>query len=205
MGTRSVTKVISGGEVRLCQYGQFDGYPTCAGVKILEWIKKGDFDAIKNCEFHVMSSGKLTWTGYPYDKEISEMNEAYYDKIHLKVHQSYTYREDADEEMLEEFGEDRFIKFKQASRDTGADILSVITKPVKTYADEYIASLNGANGEIDAFYVIDLDAEKVYMDWRGKEDAWTFKGIQRLSVERTMRRFENDNAGKTFESGRKSD
>lgn len=39
MGTRNITAVVLDGEYRVAQYGQWDGYPDSAGVKILEFCQ----------------------------------------------------------------------------------------------------------------------------------------------------------------------
>lgn len=47
MGTRNLTVVVVGGETKVAQYGQWDGYPSGAGVKILAALKRAqeeDFD-----------------------------------------------------------------------------------------------------------------------------------------------------------------
>lgn len=43
MGTRNLTCVVEGGEFRIAQYGQWDGYPDGQGATILEFIKT-EFD-----------------------------------------------------------------------------------------------------------------------------------------------------------------
>lgn len=40
MGTRNLTMVISDGETKVAQYGQWDGYPAGQGATILAFIKK---------------------------------------------------------------------------------------------------------------------------------------------------------------------
>ena len=43
MGTRSLKMVINQeGEKKVAQYGQWDGYPSCVGVGVLEFIKNKD-------------------------------------------------------------------------------------------------------------------------------------------------------------------
>lgn len=47
MGTRNLTVVVVDGETKVAQYGQWDGYPSGAGVKILAALKRAlheDFD-----------------------------------------------------------------------------------------------------------------------------------------------------------------
>ena len=40
MGTRNLTVVIKDNKIKLSQYGQWDGYFSCTGVKFLEFVKK---------------------------------------------------------------------------------------------------------------------------------------------------------------------
>jgi hypothetical protein len=47
MGTRNSTIVISDGEVKVAQYGQWDGYPTGQGKTIAEFLKKADLNKFK--------------------------------------------------------------------------------------------------------------------------------------------------------------
>lgn len=45
MGTRHIQKVInSNGELKIAQYGQWDGYPSGQGVRILEFLKSTHFN-----------------------------------------------------------------------------------------------------------------------------------------------------------------
>ena len=39
MGTRNLTCVVEGGEFRIAQYGQWDGYPSGQGATILDFLK----------------------------------------------------------------------------------------------------------------------------------------------------------------------
>ena len=47
MGTRNLTMVINKGEVKVAQYGQFDGYPSWQGKVALEFIKSCNLDKFK--------------------------------------------------------------------------------------------------------------------------------------------------------------
>ena len=40
MGTRGLVAVCKNGEYKIAQYNQFDSYPSCLGVKILDFLKK---------------------------------------------------------------------------------------------------------------------------------------------------------------------
>lgn len=55
MGTRNATIVMAGGEYRVAQYGQWDGYPEGQGKKILNFLRNHDVDLlgimIRKCRF----------------------------------------------------------------------------------------------------------------------------------------------------------
>lgn len=47
MGTRNVTMVVSNSQTKVAQYGQWDGYPSSNGVKILGTLKEIDLTKFK--------------------------------------------------------------------------------------------------------------------------------------------------------------
>lgn len=47
MSTRNLTMVISGGETKVAQYGQSDGYPQGQGKTVLEFLQKCDLKKFK--------------------------------------------------------------------------------------------------------------------------------------------------------------
>ena len=47
MGTRNLTMVISNGETKVAQYGQWDGYPSGNGVIVLEFLTSTNLDDFK--------------------------------------------------------------------------------------------------------------------------------------------------------------
>lgn len=48
MGTRGLTQVILDGEYKISQYGQWDNYPSGAGVEVLDFLRTMDADAFKD-------------------------------------------------------------------------------------------------------------------------------------------------------------
>ena len=48
MGTRGLTQVILDGEYKISQYGQWDHYPSVAGVEILKFLHVMDADYFKS-------------------------------------------------------------------------------------------------------------------------------------------------------------
>jgi hypothetical protein len=47
MGTRNLTMVISNGETKVAQYGQWDGYPSGNGVVVLDFLSTNNLDDFK--------------------------------------------------------------------------------------------------------------------------------------------------------------
>lgn len=48
MGTRNITMVISDGQTKVAQYGQWDGYPEGQGATILEFLSNTNLSDFKN-------------------------------------------------------------------------------------------------------------------------------------------------------------
>jgi hypothetical protein len=48
MGTRYLIAVQTDGEYKIAQYGQWDGYPSRQGAKILEFLRSHDLEAFRN-------------------------------------------------------------------------------------------------------------------------------------------------------------
>lgn len=76
MGTRHLTMIISNGETKVAQYGQWDGYPEGQGATVLEFLKSCDIDLFRNKVNSLRwiteaEAGRLNsadnWSGdYPY-------------------------------------------------------------------------------------------------------------------------------------------
>lgn len=114
MGTRNLTKVIDrNGVVRVAQYGQWDGYPSYSGVRILEFITPPNMlslieKSLYKCRF--VEQGELD-AAYAIFNESELRNE------------------------FEGFG----VLFPSLSRNTGVDILKTIVysnKDVMLWNDE---------------------------------------------------------------------
>jgi hypothetical protein len=104
MGTRHLVQVIDKGEVRVAQYGQWDGYPSGQGITILNFLRNSDNLATLRERL-------------PQVRWITE-NEA------NAVHAKFSERGDGMMSM------DESVRFSRAypelSRDTGGKILEVI-------------------------------------------------------------------------------
>lgn len=143
MGTRNLTIVHKNGEYKVAQYGQWDGYPEGLGVTLLNFLKNVNMDSFRKAIDNVSFYTK---------EEIDEINKSI-DKIRNDI-PNYSWQKD----------------FPQLSRDTGGDILNLIT----------FKGVNKVNNSIDFAadslfcewaYVIDLDTNKfeVYKGFNKEE------------------------------------
>lgn len=157
MGTRHLTVVIKDNEIKLSQYGQWDGYFTCTGTKFLEFVK-GNLQA-KN------------------KKKQKSLIETFGEKIDmLKEVDEKTYQEFID--IREKYGFDNTqnksqfaipfdIMFPQFSRDTGVRILDIINRiqPYMfnpNYKFPVILEYDRV-GCTEFANVINLDTQEIYM------------------------------------------
>lgn len=143
MGTRNLTIVHKNGEYKVAQYGQWDGYPEGLGVTLLNFLKNVNMDSFRNAIDNVSFYTQEELE--EIDKQIDEAR---------KVIPNYSWQKD----------------FPQLSRDTGGDILNLIT----------FKGVNKVNNSIDFAadslfcewaYVIDLDINKfeVYKGFNHEE------------------------------------
>jgi hypothetical protein len=99
MGTRNLTMVHLHGELKVAQYGQWDGYPTGQGYRIAEFLRK---------RIGVTKPGL---------KDFAE-----------KVGKLYFVTEEAVEKAIEAAGDNWTKVHPEFSRDTGAEILELVAK-----------------------------------------------------------------------------
>ena len=102
MGTRHLTIVFDAGEYRVAQYGQWDGYPEGAGIKILRFLRD-EMDEFK------------------FRTRLSRFNfvDEYDNKITKRIDKAF------------EKGIGSYV-FPEFSRDTGCDILPMIQNGTAT-------------------------------------------------------------------------
>lgn len=83
MGTRHEIKIIVDGETKVCQYGQWDGYPTGQGAGIAEFLQKyivGNSENLEKLKNNVRKIHTLT------DKEIEELDKTDWQTSHPQLH-----------------------------------------------------------------------------------------------------------------------
>lgn len=150
MGTRNLTVLVHGGEVRIAQYGQWDGYPDGQGVTALNFLHEVDLEKFKT---------RL--------ETVKFMDEAAEQKLEnfLKSLGS------DDGWMTAEQAESYYKEYPYLHRNSGAGILKMV---YESEDPEILLRNNIADFEdglmIEWAYVIDLDA-KVFEVYDGFHQA----------------------------------
>lgn len=137
MGTRHLIGVISGGEYKIAQYGQWDGYIEGGqGERVLSFIRKSDLAIFKE---------KLDNCRFLSDEEIE------------KLYNDFEFATTDEVTKSEAF----FEAFPSLSRDTGAGILDIV------YESDTVVFLKDDQDFIDDrifcefAYIIDLDKHEL--------------------------------------------
>ena len=137
MGTRNLTMVISNGETKVAQYGQWDGYPEGQGATALNFLINNDMVEFK----HKLNSVKF----------INESKQKEIDKFVKSIGSDNGW-------MTGEQANQYRDKYPLLSRDNGADILEMImesTEDVNWVTDS--SEFAGDSLFCEWAYVIDLD------------------------------------------------
>jgi hypothetical protein len=105
MGTRNLTMVISNGETKVAQYGQWDGYPSGNGVVVLDFLSTNNLDDFKK------KLSKVKFMNGSKEKEINKwLKSIGCENGWMTGDQSKLYQE----------------KYPYLTRDNGAKILEMI-------------------------------------------------------------------------------
>jgi hypothetical protein len=138
MGTRNLTVLVSEGEIKIAQYGQWDGYPDYMGINILKFLREFDVEIMKKQVKNVIFVDENKQKEIDlYLKEIGSTNG------YLNNEQSDLFNE----------------KYKFLNRSMGSDILEMV------YDEEYnkpmllnnSITFSGDSLFCEWAYVIDLD------------------------------------------------
>jgi hypothetical protein len=138
MGTRNLTVLVSEGEIKIAQYGQWDGYPDYMGINILKFLREFDVEIMKKQVKNVIFVDENKQKEIDlYLKEIGSTNG------YINNEQSDLYNE----------------KYKFLNRSMGSDILEMV------YDEEYnkpmllnnSITFSGDSLFCEWAYVIDLD------------------------------------------------
>ena len=181
MGTRHLTVVIKDDEIKLSQYGQWDGYFTYSGTKFLEFVKENlQSKSKKRQKYRIEKFGEKIDTLQKVDeKTIQEVRD---------IREKYSFDNTLNKSQ---FAIPFNIMFPQFSRDTGVEILNIINKlqaymfnpnykfPVVLEFDEGISCT-------EFIHVINLDTEEIYM-----LTTHEFKGVPLSTCELVETVYEN--------------
>lgn len=138
MGTRHLTCVVKGGDYKVAQYGQWDGYPSGQGIDILNFLR----DELDREKF----LANLAQTFTPTDEQI----KAWWLEVGYDIEKSDGF---VDYAISKQYS----AKHPSLSRDTGAGILALIQNasdpvPVNVYKEFAADSLF-----CEYAYVVDFD------------------------------------------------
>ena len=157
MGTRHLTVVIKDNEIKLSQYGQWDGYFTYSGTKFLEFVKENlQSKSKKKQKYRIETFGEKIDT-------LKKVDEKTYQEF-IAIKDKYGFDNTLNKSQ---FAIPFDIMFPQFSRDTGVEILDIIMKiqPYmfnSNYKFPVILEFDGV-GCTEFVNVINLDTEEIYM------------------------------------------
>ena len=157
MGTRHLTVVIKDNEIKLSQYGQWDGYFTCTGVKFLGFVKENlQSKSKKKQQYRIKTFGEKIDTLQKVDEKTWQEFIAIKDK--------YGFDNTLNKSQ---FAIPFNVMFPQFSRDTGVEILDIINRiqPYMfnpSYKFPVVLDFDRV-GCTEFVNVINLDTEEIYM------------------------------------------
>lgn len=189
MGTRNITNVYVNGEQKLCQYGQWDGYPTGAGRDIMDFIRRTDdarmVERLADVELHVCKDGDLVYvTGYPATDGVTAVMRDKDDFFYRRGGVDYTERKrQAHDYVLGKYGEEAVLRAELSTRDTGCEALDLIYGSnwhVDTWTEPYLMG-NDGDWQIEAVWKLYYDTKKLCGIWQGLSMWWSFDEIRSWS------------------------
>jgi len=212
MGTRNITRVISNGQLKVCQYCQWDGYPTGAGADIANFIRTTDDDhMIKRLEHVTLVTdvdGNTFCTGAPVFDGSADIARDEWDfrpytsKEFRMIHpdgsglDEYEYiKRRVNEMLVEKYGPEIMQKWHIAIRDTGCAVLPIIydsTNDLTVYTSEYLLD-NYGDWQIEGVWELNYDTKVLTGWWHDCKMSWTFGALRRKTdeeLEGTMVDFE---------------
>ena len=180
MGTRHLTVVIKDNEIKLSQYGQWDGYFTYSGTKFLEFVKENlQSKSKKKQKYRIETFGEKIDT-------LKKVDEKTYQEF-IAIKDKYGFDNTLNKSQ---FAIPFDIMFPQFSRDTGVEILDIIMKIHAymfnpNYKFPVILDFDGV-GCTEFVNVINLDTQEIYM-----LTSHEFKGVPLFTCELVESMYEN--------------
>lgn len=153
MGTRHLTVIVKDNEIKLSQYGQWDGYFNGQGENFVKFVR----DYLQTERGLKKFKQKLDFLKEVDDETYNELSE-----MARKI------------ESFKEYSIPFSVFLPQFSRDTGTDILRIIAElPTSDFDGKYypIHICDDASW-CEFIYVLNLDTDEVYMltDWHFKAE-----------------------------------
>ena len=142
MSTRNLTMVISGGQTKIAQYGQWDGHPESTGATVLEFARK-----CANSEFLQKFKTRLESARFTTDAD-QKLRDEFLESIGAKD----GWVDDAQSQQYR-------AKFPLDSRDHGADILELVAASEGEVILRDRSEFGRDSLYCEYAYVIDLDAQ----------------------------------------------
>jgi hypothetical protein len=165
MGTRNLTMVISKGETKVAQYGQWDGYPSGQGLNVLSFARL--LTNNKEVKNNLLTEKENDGWARENIKSFLALKNLSIDSFVQMLDEISFFTNQEHEELSKE--DDPFSKRPYLSRDTASNILYEI---VYGNVDKISNSENFASDSLfcEWAYVIDLDKEtfEVYQGFNKK-------------------------------------
>ena len=204
MGTRNITRVKSDGQLKVCQYCQWDGYPTGAGADIIRFIR--DSDDVRMAErlghvtlnvSHEGDEGLFFPTGTPADDTLQAIGKDEWparkraqreavSKGIGNLRAEYDFVSSRTNELLAEmYGEGELLRFLLATRDTGCKVLPLIygsEGDIETWTTDYLMG-NDVDWNIEAVWELDYDGRVLRGNWHGRKWEWTFDELREMDTD----------------------
>ena len=202
MGTRNITRVISNGQLKVCQYCQWDGYPTGAGRDIIDFLRETDdermVERLEPVTLSVTTEGEAFYTGapiFPEAKDIArdEFNFRQFPLAEIKAvlpdhtsSQEFEYINRRTNELLTmKYGPELMQRWRIANRDTGCKILPLIyesANDLTVYSSTDLVD-NFGDWQIEGVWQLDYDRKMFTGWWHDFKVVWPFSVLRELTEE----------------------
>lgn len=156
MGTRNITAIIKDGELKLSQYGQWDGYFSYTGTLFIDWVKENLTDK--------KSKRRSQYLKDVFKEKVDllkPVTKEYKEKLFEVVEPFSNYSKEENLEYVIPFD----ICLPQFHRNTGVKILDIINN-LKSYDFKsntgFPVEIETDYGWVEYIYVIDLDKDAVF-------------------------------------------
>lgn len=175
MGTRNLTMVISKGETKVAQYGQWDGYPSVQGANILNFLTFLGTD--KNSKGKILKENKENDWARNNVKEFLKLKNLSIETFKENL-ESLSFFKEKEIDLINENFNKSLEERSYLSRDTASEIL---WKIAEGNVDKLISNENFAGDSLfcEWAYVVDLD----------KNTFEVYKGFNNETIDETERFF----------------